>query len=65
MTIIGTENEIKSIKHKCDGRCVDGEWCVFFDYAQYGVCPIDSDGHCMSFDTTSVRGFKVSCLNEK
>ena len=65
MTIIGTKQEIDSLKHKCDGRCVDGEWCIFSEYAQYGVCPIDNDGQCLSFETTSVQGFKISSLNER
>ena len=42
MTIIGTKQEIDSLKHKCDGRCADGEWCVFSEYAHDGVCPIDN-----------------------
>lgn len=65
MTIIGTKEEVDSLKHKCDGRCVDGEWCIFSEYAQYGVCPIDNDGQCLSFETISVQGFKISSLNER
>ena len=64
MTIIGTKQEIDSLKHKCDGRCIDGEWCIFSEYAQDGVCPVDSNGQCLSFETTSIQGFKVSSLNE-
>ena len=49
MTIIGTEEEIQSLKSKCDGRCVDGEWCIFGDDSNY--CPVDSDGLCLAFNT--------------
>ena len=65
MTIIGTKQEIDAIKHKCNGRCVDGEWCIFSEYAQDGVCPVDTDGQCLAFETTMVQGFKISALNER
>ena len=65
MTIIGTKQEIDALKHKCDGRCVDGYWCIFKEYADYGVCPVDRDGLCLEIETTKVRGFEVSVLNER
>ena len=61
MTIIGTEEEIKEIKSKCDGRCADGEWCVFADKSN--TCPVDIDGLCMAFSTTGNPIFSV--LNER
>ena len=51
MTIIGTIQEIDALKHTCDGRCADGEWCIFKEYADYGVCPIDKDGLCLEIET--------------
>ena len=64
MTIIGTKQEIDSLKHKCDGRCVDG-WCIFKEYADYGVCPVDRDGTCLEIEVSKVQGFEVSVLNER
>ena len=65
MTIIGTKQEIDSLKHKCDGRCVYGEWCIFKEYADYGVCPVDRDGLCLKIETSKIQGFEVSVLNER
>lgn len=65
MMIIGTREEIDSLKHQCDGRCVDGGWCIFKEYADNEVCPIDRDGQCLAFETTTVQGFKISALNER
>lgn len=61
MTIIGTEEEIKEIKMKCDGRCADGEWCVFADKSN--TCPVDTEGLCMAFDINGKPAFSV--LNER
>lgn len=64
MTIIGTRQEIDAIKHTCNGRCVDGEWCVFKDT----VCPIDDfKGGCMVFEINEQRhtNREFSVLNER
>ena len=61
MTIIGTDEEIKQIKSKCDGRCADGEWCVFADKSN--TCPVDTDGLCMAFEIVENQDFSV--LNER
>ena len=65
MTIIGTKQEIDSLKHQCNGRCACGEWCVFSEYGENGVCPVDNDGLCLEIETTLIQGFKVSSLNER
>lgn len=65
MTIIGTTEEIKLIKQKCDGRCIDGEWCVFSEFAENGVCPVDGDIDCLAIETINVKGFNVSSLNQR
>lgn len=64
MTIIGTDEEIKEIKHQCDGRCADGEWCIFG--FQKDVCPVDDEGGCLAFASgISKDGTTFSVLNER
>lgn len=62
MTIIGTEEEIMAIKKQCDGRCVNGEWCIF---AVQDDCPVDDYG-CMAIGyVTDKNGQTFSVLNER
>ena len=61
MTIIGTEEEIEEIKHQCDGRCIDGEWCIF----NTKNCPIDTTGSCMTFNIIKNQNCNISVLNER
>lgn len=64
MTIIGTDEEISELKNQCDGRCVDGEWCIF--RFQKDVCPVDSDDGCMVFENIRAKdGTYFSVLNER
>ena len=65
MTIIGTKEEIDSLKHECDGRCADRDWCIFKEYVDDGVRPVVKDGLCLEIETTKVRGFEVSVLNDR
>lgn len=61
MTIIGTEEEIRELKHQCDGRCTEEEFCLFG--FQKDVCPVDCDG-CLVFENSTTRcGQKFSMLN--
>lgn len=63
MTIIGTHEEITDIKTQCDGRCVDGEWCIFG--FQKDVCPVDGEGGCLAFEKIRANdGTIFSVLNE-
>lgn len=63
MTIIGTEEEISELKKQCDGRCVDGEFCLFG--FQKDGCPVDGDG-CLAFENIIAKsGQKFSVLNER
>lgn len=43
MIIICSEEEKDWIEGKCDGRCVDGEWCVFADGKEASWCPIENE----------------------
>ena len=65
MTIIGTRREIDVIRHTCDGRCADGEWCIFG--FQKNVCPVDCEGNCLvivvSKDRRTDKEFSI--LNER
>lgn len=64
MTIIGTDEEINAIKNQCDGRCSDGEWCIF---SVCGMnCPIDNNGLCLAIgENKSKDGLVASVLNER
>lgn len=65
MTIIGTDEEIDFIKNQCNGRCMDGEWCIF------GLlrddCPVDNTGLCLAIGTTKSKDSYIatSVLNER
>lgn len=43
MIIVGTPNDYKFLAGKCDGRCADGEWCIFADGTNSSNCPVDNE----------------------
>ena len=56
MIIICSEEERNFIENKCDGRCVDGKWCVFADGKEASWCPIENKG------IISMKKHKDGCL---
>ena len=45
MIIIGTARDLEIIRGTCDGRCADGQGCVFQDIASN--CPVDNSNDCI------------------
>ena len=63
MTIIGTDEEIRELQMRCDGRCIKGEWCVLG--FQRHACPADNSSGCLIFDETITgEGVHYSILGQ-
>lgn len=61
MVILGTRADIAWIRNRCDGRCADGQWCIFADGPNADACPVDNDTGCIEvkknkFDMLEVVG---------
>lgn len=41
MVLLCTVQEKNWLERHCDGRCVDGEWCIFADGTDHFKCPVD------------------------
>jgi hypothetical protein len=46
MIILGSKTDIDWLQSQCNGRCVDGEWCIFADGKNTDGCPIE-EGNCI------------------
>lgn len=59
MIIICNENEYSFLANKCNGRCVAGEWCIFADETDRGLCPIDDDDKVLIVKDNGHKGLEV------
>ena len=44
MIIIGSQTDLNWLQSKCDGRCAEGQWCIFADGKNADGCPVDNSG---------------------
>lgn len=58
MIIVCNQHEYKYLAHNCDGRCVDGEWCIFGDGGKNSLCPLENDDNIVI-----VKGWNEEGLN--
>lgn len=41
MIIVCNNKEYAYLTHNCDGRCAEGDWCIFADGTDNGLCPLE------------------------
>lgn len=55
MIVISNEYEFSYLFNRCDGRCSEGDWCIFSDGTDNNLCPIAMDNIVISKE--NYKGF--------
>ena len=59
MIMVGTTKDYNFLTHNCDGRCMNGLWCVLADGEDRSICPIYNEENFILVKNDKYGGIEV------